>query len=327
MKNTFSFIVAMLLFCLLLSCEKKEKSITLPPKGDGSVMQVDMGATYEFQYFVSLTNNRIVHISPTKNWDLAFSCDPNSHAVFLNGAKLMSAINTHKTDFADVGAADTLDKAHAWQYDNASGVIDSTVIGDWKNKNEIYLIRLNNAGNKVRKIRFVSEDIFEFKIEVGDFPSAIPVMLSIPKRADHNYTYFSFDMLAEVADVEPTKSSWDLQITLYNYTFYDQTPVLPYVVNGVLLNPHHTSAYKDSLTAYTAIDEAFATSVPLSDRKDVIGFDWKSYDIDKNLYSVVDRYNYVINTQNGSYFKLRFLDFYSADGVKGSPKFEFQQLK
>ena len=327
MRNTLLFVIAFSLYCLLVSCEKKDRSITLPPKGDGSVLQVDMGATYEFQYYISLANNAIVHISPTKNWDLAFSCDPNSHAVFMNGAKLMSAINTHKTNFADVGVADTLDKSHEWKYDNASGLIDSTVIGDWKNKNEIFLIKLNSVGNKVRKIRFVSEDIFEFKIEVADFPSAIPTTITIPKRADHNYTYFSFDMLAEVEEVEPNKSGWDLQITLYNYTFYDQNPVLPYIVNGVLLNPNGTSACKDSLTGYTTIDGNFASTLTLSERKDVIGFDWKSYDIDKNLYTVNDKYSYVIKTQSGSYFKLRFLDFYSSSGVKGSPKFEFEQIK
>ncbi|MCC7031119.1 MAG: HmuY family protein [Chitinophagaceae bacterium] len=320
----YLFVVLSLIFA---SCEKKETAITLPAKGDGEVLQVDMGSNYDFQYFISLQNNQIVHISPTKNWDLAFSCDPNSHAVFLNGAKLMSAINTRKTNFADVGTADTNDKVQNWKYDNASGLIDSTVLGDWKGKNDIYLIKLSNTSNKVRKIRFLSEDIFEYKIEVSDFPSAVPTTITIPKRADRNYTYFSFDYLAEVENVEPAKSGWDLQVTLYNYTFYDQNPILPYIVNGILLNPSGTAAYKDSLSEYTAINADFALAAPLSTRKDVIGYDWKKYDIDKNLYSVESKYNYIVKTKEGSYFKLRFLDFYSSTGVKGSPKFEFQQLK
>ncbi len=313
--------------CIFISCEKKEKPITLPPKGDGTAMQVDMGASYDFQYFISLQNSNIVHISPTRNWDLAFSCAPDNHAIFLNGAKLMSAFNTHKTNFADVGSADTSDKSNVWKYDNASGSMDSTVIGDWKNKQEIFIIKLSNTSNKVRKIKFISEDLFEYKIEVADLPAAIPTTLTIPKRADQNYTYFSFDFLAEVENVEPNKSSWDLQFTLYNYTFYDQNPVLPYVVNGVLLNPNGTSACKDSVTPYNSINAEFALSAPLSTQKDVIGYDWKKYDIDKNLYTVESKYNYIIKTKTGSYYKLRFLDFYSPTGVKGSPRFEFKQLK
>ena len=67
--------------------------------------------------------------------------------------------------------------------------------------------------------------------------------------------------------------------------------------------------------------------MPLSNHKDVTGFDWKKYDIDKNLYTVDSRYNYIVKTKSDSYYKLRFLDFYSASGIKGSPKFEFLQLK
>lgn len=322
-------LVYILLFLVvgLVSCEKKDKAITLPAKGDGIAMQVDMGEKYDFQFFISLQNNNIVHISPTKNWDLAFSCDPNSHAVFLNGAKLMSAINTHKSNIADVNISDTSDKADMWKYDNASGSIDSTVIGDWKKNHEVYIIKLNNTSNKVRKIKFLSEDIFEYKIEVADLPASVPMVITIPKRAQYNYTYFSFDFLAEVENVEPNKQSWDLQITSYNFTFYDQNPILPYVVTGILLNPTGTTAYKDSLINYNNINAEFALAAPLSSNKDVIGFDWKKYDIDKNLYTIDNRYSYVIKTKDDSYYKLRFLDFYSQTGVKGSPKFEFQQLK
>ncbi len=327
MTKLSHIIILFLLVATLLSCEKKDTPITLPAKGDGIAMQVDMGEKYDFQYFISLQNNHIVHISPTRNWDLAFSCDPNSHAVFLNGAKLMSAINTHKSNMADVSVGDTSDKADAWKYDNASGNIDSTVIGDWKKSNEVYIIKLSNTSNKVRKIKFLSEDLFQFKFEVADLPAAVPTVVTIPKRAQYNYTYFSFDFLAEVEDVEPNKSSWDLQVTVYNYTFYDQNPILPYVVTGILLNPTGTSAYKDSVSLYNNINADFALAVPLSNQKDVIGFDWKKYDIDKNLYTVDSRYNFVVKTKDDSYYKLRFLDFYSPSGIKGSPKFEFFQLK
>ncbi len=327
MRKYFHIIISLFIVAILVSCEKKETPITLPAKGDGVAMQVDMGENYEFQYFISLQNNNIVHISPTKNWDLAFSCDPNSHAIYLNGAKLMSAINTHKSNMADVGAGDTSDKADAWKYDNASGNIDSTVIGDWKKSDDVYIIKLSNTSNKVRKIKFLSEDLFQFKFEVADLPAAVPTVITLPKRAQYNYTYFSFDFLAEVPDVEPNKESWDLQVTLYNYTFYDQNPILPYVVNGVLLNPTGTTAYKDSITPYNSINADFALAMPLSNHKDVIGFDWKKYDIDKNLYTVDSRYNYIVKTKSDSYYKLRFLDFYSASGIKGSPKFEFLQLK
>ena len=323
-KSIYILLISIFLFA---SCEKKDSPIILPPKGNGNVMHVDMGENYDYQFFISLENNKIVHISSTHNWDLAFSSKPNEHGIYLNGAKLMSAINTHKTNFADVGFTDSLDKGGKWKYDEASGLIDSTAIGDWTQKNEVYLIKLSNTSNQIRKIKFLSEDIYEYKVEVGDINSTEGAVLTILKNKQQNYTYFSFDFLSTVNGVEPNNTDWDIQITTYNYTFFDQNPILPYIVNGALLNPNGTIAYKDSLNVYNNLDENFATSHALSSKKNTIGYDWKKYDIDKNLYSIDNRYSYIIKTQSGQYFKLHFLDFYSSTGIKGSPKFEFEQIK
>lgn len=318
-----------LLFCsfFITSCEKKETPITLPVKGDGKLMQVDMGETYELQYFINLREQKIVHISKIDNWDLAFQSGDNQHSIFLNGGKGMAAYNTNKTKFEDVNYNDTLQAKTQWDYDSPKGLIDSSAIGDWKKNNTIYLVKLNESGSKVRKLQITYEDAFQYIISVGDIASTIPYSVTIIKNKDCNYTYFSFDLLTTVSQVEPNKNSWDLQITRFNYTFYDQNPALRYIVNGVLINPSNTFAYKDSLTNYNDINTDFATTVPLSNERDIIGFDWKTYDIDKGVYTVVKKYNFIIKTQNDNYFKLHFLDFYSANGVKGSPKFEFNQLK
>lgn len=79
----FKHLLLVSLSILLFSaCEKKETPITLPPKGDGAVMQVDMGETYEYQYFINLQTQQIVHISPISNWDLALQCGENDSAIF-----------------------------------------------------------------------------------------------------------------------------------------------------------------------------------------------------------------------------------------------------
>jgi hypothetical protein len=325
MRINFYLACLSILF-LFSSCEKKDKPITLPAKGDGTVMQLDMGENYEYQYYVSLQEQKIVHISRTDNWDLAFQSDDNQHGVFLNGGKGMAAYATSKTDFAQVNDSDTSEMEKRWKIDQACGLQDSSAIGNWKNKNEVYIIRLDKSGKKLRKIKITYEDAYQYIISVGDINTAIPASITILKNKDQNFTYFSFSFLTTVEDVEPQKDFWDIKATLYSYTFYDQNPPLPYVVNGFLLNPNNTQAYKDSLTGYINIKKDFATSVPLSSIQDVIGFDWKNYNIDNNIYTVVPTYSYIIKTRSNAYFKLRFLDFYSASGVKGSPKYEFQPL-
>lgn len=315
------------LWAFFASCEKKESPITLPPKSDGSVLQVDMGPTYDYQFFVNLETQKIVHISQCRQWDLAFQSGPNEIGVYLNGAKQMAALATGDTNFASVNTVDTVQGSKTWKVDQASGEVDSTAIGDWTQKKQVYLIRLDNTGQQIRKIQLLDEDIFQYRFMVGDVTSTQGAVITVPKNKNQNYTYFSFDFLTTVENVEPNKADWDIQFTLYNYTFYDQNPPLPYVVNGVLLNKSSTSAYHDSVTVYDGIDANFASSVPLSNRRDVIGYAWKIFDRDLNFYTVDKRYNYIIKNQRNHYFKLRFLDFYSSGGVKGSPKFEYKQLK
>lgn len=311
---------------LFASCVKKDSPITLPAKGDGKVMQVDMGETYDYQFFINLSQQKIVHISKVDAWDLAFQSGANESSVFLNGGKGMAVYNTQKTSFSSVGFDDTMSAKTSWTYDAATGQTDSSAIGDWQSSTPIYLVKLNESGTKIRKLQILSQDLFQYTIAIGDISSTVPVTKTILKNSACNFTYFSFDLLTTVSNIEPSKDSWDLQVTRYNFTFWDQSPPLRYVVNGVLLNPSNTFAYKDSLTNYASIDKSFASSIQLSPLRDIIGFDWKTYDFNKGNYSIVQKYNYIIKDQNDRLFKLHFIDYYSANGVKGSPKFEFNSL-
>lgn len=325
MRN-YLLIIGLGLIYFFSSCEKKDKPITLPPKGNGSLMQVDMGENYDFQYFIDLEGQKIVHISRIDMWDLAFQSDDNAHSIFLNGGKGMAAFSSGKTDFASVGYADTSNAEKRWKIDEPCGQIDSLAIGEWKNTNQVYLIRMDKSGKQIRKLKITYEDAYQYIISVGDISSEIPASITILKNKEQNNTYFSFSLLKTVDKVEPNRTTWDIQTTLYSYTFYDQNPPLPYVVNGFFINTPLVVAYKDSLTGYANVTKDFASSLPYSSLRDVIGYDWKKYDIDKNIYSVDNRFTYIIKTRNKAYFKLHFLDFYSPTGIKGSPKFEFQPL-
>jgi hypothetical protein len=311
----------------LYSCEKKDKPIKLPPRGDGQVLQVDMGEDYDYQFFISLKHQKVVHISRSDMWDIAFQNGTDQHGVFLNGGKGMAAYKTSKTNFADVHAADTLISKDKWTYDAPNGSIDSTAIGDWYPKSNVYLIRMNESGSKIRKLQIIEVDPLQYVIAVSDLQSTVPFSVTILKNQKFNFTYFSFDQLKTVPNVEPEKTSWDLQATRYHVTFYNETPVLHYMVTGLLTNPYNTAAYKDSVLEYANLDKQTAESLVSYNDRNVIGFDWKNYDLNMGVYTVVKKYNYLIRNQDNLYFKLRFLDFYSSSGVKGSPKFEFNQLQ
>jgi hypothetical protein len=58
----------------------------------------------------------------------------------------------------------------------------------------------------------------------------------------------------------------------------------------------------------------------------VIGYNWKSYDMNAGEYSINTNLNYILNDKDGRYFKLHFIDYYNSSGDKGYPKFEIQEL-
>jgi len=63
-----------------------------------------------------------------------------------------------------------------------------------------------------------------------------------------------------------------------------------------------------------------------SNEQNAIGYKWKIYDFDAQIYSVNSQMTYIIKSVSNRYFKLRFLDFYNNEGEKGFPSFEIQEL-
>jgi hypothetical protein len=74
------------------------------------------------------------------------------------------------------------------------------------------------------------------------------------------------------------------------------------------------------------ITREHALELEFSSRADVIGYDWKYYNFDAGVYTVVPDMNYVIRDRDGFFYKLRFIDFNNDVGEKGYPKFEFVRL-
>lgn len=312
----------------LFSCEKKDKALTLPPKGDGTAVQVNMGEDYTEHFYVSLENQKIVHSGLSNAWDLSFSCSPNEHLIFMNSGQGIAAFGTGKASFAQVNSLDTLSADSRWQYDVSTGEADSCVIGQWMKQNQVFIVKIGKNDNQYKKIKIVEADAFQYIIEVGNLDATTPVTRTILKDPDYNFKYFSLHQFAEVNDIEPVKTSYDLHFITYGYSFYDQNPVLHYIVVGCLLNPTNTMAYKDSVMGYNTFTKEASNNLQYSNHWDVIGYDWKKIDWASGStdYLIDKRYTFIIRTQNNRYYKLRFLDFYSPTGEKGSPKFEFVEL-
>jgi hypothetical protein len=287
-----------------------------------------MGSDYTTQFYYDLTNAKVVHSSKVNSWHLAFESDPESETVFINGGSGMGVVKTDKTDFNDISASDYSGKT--WYQDNPNGVREEAAFGLWNensmSRDKIYIVRLDPTNQNIVTIKLKEVTSTYYKFEIGDLTQGKIGNYMLEKESTRIYTYFNLEDLEERTDIEPVKESWDILLTRYGFTFYDETPPLPYIVTGVLTNPRCT-AHKDSLSSFYDIEAEILSRSELSPHRDIIGFDWKYYDFDLGIYHIRQDYNYIIRTQNENYFKLRFLSFYDDNGLKGTPTFEFRQIQ
>ena len=136
-----------------------------------------------------------------------------------------------------------------------------------------------------------------------------------------------FSFQKGVVDVAPLPFDWSLLFTKYTTMLVtNEGENYPYIVNGVLLNPSGVTAALDTIHDFMEMELADTLDLELTSRADVIGYEWKYYDFDAGVYTIVPEMHYVIRDRDGFYYKLRFIDFYNDTGVKGYPRFEYVRL-
>jgi hypothetical protein len=249
----------------------------------------------------------------------------------MNGGKDIWVYNTHQSDINAVVEPPKI-KNNEWLFDAPCGLPDSTGIGHWvksrRAASDVYVIKMNPTHFKdtFRKITLVDFSTTEYHMMYGDLRSGNVKTITIPKDDKYNFAYFSFDEGGKIVYPEPPKESWDIVFTRYRYIYRDLNN-FPYIVTGALLNPYKTTAYRDSSSGFEAITITNVATAKFLKFRDVIGFDWKSYDIPTAKYTVNKKVTYVLNTRQGQFWKLRFLDFYNSNGKTGSPSFEYERLQ
>lgn len=312
----------------LSSCDRGEIPIKPHDPGNVTTSSVEMSNEYKWQIFFDLGTNSVVGENLKTIWDLGFETSPEGFHIVLNTAKLMYAYNTGLTDFSAVTDTIGLTENHTW--DETSGNLDSTAIGDWRNTGEVYIIDrgYNELGQHrgYRKAVFQEVDEISYTIRTAKLDGDQDTTITLVKDNDYNFTFFTFNDGGGVVSVEPPKGTWDLAFTQYTHIFYDETPVTPYLVTGCLHNRYNTKAIMDNTIGFKDIDYDYALSKMLTANINAIGYDWKFYDFDLGSYTVFAEMNYIIQDSEGVYYKLHFIDFYDHQGQKGSPKFEFQRL-
>jgi hypothetical protein len=306
---------SILLLVFLSSC-LKEKPIERADFGEVQTIQVNMGETYQTQIFYDLENLEIIDTKDKDAWDLAFSGSDTSNHVILNTAKIMGA-----TFLPNASLSDNLSiSGVSWVYEHHEGDSELSPFYDWENKVGVYLINggFNHLGqtqpNHALQLNLVNGAL---EIQYRRLNQQEIRTVTIPKMSNYNFYALNFANQS-LHECEPPKNTWDIVFTVYTHIFDDNHA---YAVNGVLLNRNAVEAAKISGSPEDlTFDEAI--SFPLSARLDVIGYDWKFFDMQAGIFTIVPNFFYLVQSRNSARYKLKFVNFYNEQGIKGFPTFE-----
>jgi hypothetical protein len=324
--------ITLIIMLPLTSCFQEEEMIPPHEQGDLEEGIASIGSLYENQVFFDLFENREVSSNNLSDWDLSFESLTGGWVIRLNSAKFMLAGNSFDTTFSATLVRDSLDML----FDKSDGNPDSTAIGPWFDYSEdsiwslrqVYLVdRGTDAQGLPLGFKKVQFDIAanDFVMRYADPGNSGETVVRIVRDPSMDLVHFSFD--TGIIDIAPLPELWSLLFTKYTTMLItDEGENYPYLVVGVLLNPNGVIAALDSIHDFTELDANVLTDLEFTKQSDVIGYDWKYYNFDDGVYTIVPGLNYVIRDRDGYFYKLRFVDFYNALGVKGYPKFEFVRL-
>lgn len=330
MRLLITYLVLLFAFT---SCFEEDEMVPPHETGDLTTGEVELTETYKYQVFYDLETNSAVKQNLISEWDLGFETSDSGWHIILNTSKMMLAGNTGKTDFTVVknnnGAVMNFDPSH--------GNLDSTAIRNWYSlsggkpvsREYVYVIdrgtdeSFNSLGEK--KVTFNLQDENNYVVRFANLNGSNEKTVLIPKDTLVNFVCFSFDN--GIVNIEPAKNTWDLQFGKYStLLFTDVGDPYPYLVTGVLLNTYKTVAVLDTTHQFEEVSFEIAEVQKFVSQKDIIGYEWKEYDFDNGMYTVLPEKIYVLKNRTGYYYKFRFIDYYNSTGEQGYPTFEFLRL-
>ncbi len=316
---------------LLPGCIPSEDPIAPYDRGPVHSATVGMESDYRNQVYFDLGTGTVVAQRPITGWDLGFSSGDSLPLIILNSAQIMAAADAGPIAFDAITSTSGL----LWEYDHPSGHPDSMSIGKWwsddggfSSRNHVYVVDrgVNPAGKKLgyRKFMVIGYTNNAYTVRFADMDGLHDTTVTVEKDRQMNYIGLSFDTGAAVA-YEPQTPSWDIVFTRYTHIFYEPE-FTPYSVTGVLLNTAGAAVAVDSLRPFAEIAAADIAQYSFSTARDGVGYNWKTFYIDKSEFVVHPHIVYILRDMEGFYYKLHFIDFYDSNGNKGFPTFEYQTL-
>ena len=317
-------VIAYIFFAVVLSsCWKEEIPINANAlDGDNSIL-IRMGSDYGNQIWYDIDNREVIQQNRKDIWDLGFILEDGNVYVRLNTANAATALATNASELIELT---TNPSGAIFRTDHPNGSLDSLAIGLISFPSNVYIINrgFSTTGESLGnwKVRFISYESNKITFEMARMNGANLRTVSLDITTSQSWNCYSIENNQKV-DWEPN-DRWHFCFTQYSHVFYE--PYQPYLVTGVLSNPATTQVAEINDKSFDEIDLILATQLSYSSNADIIGYDWKFYDFDIQLFTMEEEMLFVVNTISGEYYKLRFTDFYDEEGQRGAPKFDLVAL-
>ena len=292
----------------IVSCFPKEEKVEPSPRIYQSV-SVDAGPTKNDVLFYSLDAGRIVAKASPIEWDLYI----DNEVIRINYFRSMSVAKTNK-NWEEIN--DTSGLSFSFLTDQISDTLSQWELSD----NQIYVLNMG-LDNEYEPLGFMvfqasrTSDGVILKYRDLDGTNEWTNQIS----EDHFYYHLKNEQPLNL----PNDKEYD--IALGKYTDYITVDNISqdYTIYGAIVG--NASAY--------LLDDDFETieandfdENQLSNRKDIIGWDWKRFNLEKNAYEILPKMTYMISTNSDYLCKLRFVDYLNDQGISGHPTFEYEIL-
>ncbi|MBK6829652.1 MAG: T9SS type A sorting domain-containing protein [Flavobacteriales bacterium] len=273
------------------------------------------------QTFYSLENGVVGSVA-LADWDLAFEITGFTASVLANTAKGMQVYKAPYS-VAQWGSLDTNGMSTGWtkafnsetdwsagafnngltenEFDLGWGVynfVTHTVVGD-----SLFVIKLADGSWKKFRIDGLATSTYGFTWADVNGANEGSASLNKGSYMGKNFGYFSF-ATGNTLDPEPPSADWDLLFTKYTSVIPSPAPT-PYSVAGVLQNKNIDALQIDG------VDPALAdwTSAPFDTTINIIGYDWKTFNMTTFQYEYAQDRTYFVKDQAGNVWKLVFTGY------------------
>jgi hypothetical protein len=319
-----------------------EKDDTLLPGRflTDQIGQVDMvsrnGEDYRMQLYFDMSTGTLKASNQRDAWDLALGCDMSKPNAFVNPAMTLAIAATGSTNFTQ----NYFPSDYEFRYERSNRFFTrgwmSEDMQNGTSGRQVYLVdmgrTINNQNRGYKKIQIVSLDDKGYDLKISDLDNSGLLETRIEVDGNYNHLYISLEKPDSVMQLEPPRNEWDLHFTEYMERLFDGSDTLDYSVTGCLINPYRTQAYFDTISSldssvgYTSLRLEDVDETRLTSRQDVIGHDWKYFDLDAGAFLVRTNWNYFVRDNGGATYRMRFTGFYDNSGNKGAVSFEYLPL-